>query len=201
MLLTLELVLVRSQVRLDHDSELALGEAVALVNTDDRRSGVDGLTTVDALIGFLDEHAISGSRPETDGELRAVRRLRARLRDIFDSAVHGDRDHVITGLNEIIRDAGAVPFLVEHDDNPLHLHYTPPDAPVHHRLGAEMAVTLAIVLRDGGLDRLRVCESAACGRVLVDLSRNRSRRYCDTQCGNRQHVAAYRERRARAAGR
>ena len=94
-----------------------------------------------------------------------------------------------------------MPFLVEHDGNPLHLHYNPPDAPVHDRLGAEMAVTLAIVVRDGGLDRLRVCESADCGRVLVDLSRNRSRRYCDTQCGNRQHVAAYRERRARAVAR
>jgi predicted RNA-binding Zn ribbon-like protein len=33
--------------------------------------------------------------------------------------------------------------------------------------------------------------------VLVDLSRNRSRMFCDTgNCGNRQHVAAYRERRA-----
>lgn len=33
--------------------------------------------------------------------------------------------------------------------------------------------------------------------MFVDLSKNRSRRYCDTgNCGNRQHVAAYRERRA-----
>ena len=34
--------------------------------------------------------------------------------------------------------------------------------------------------------------------VLTDLSRNRSRVFCDTgNCGNRQHVAAYRERRAK----
>ena len=34
--------------------------------------------------------------------------------------------------------------------------------------------------------------------VLVDLSKNRSRRFCDTgNCGNRQHVAAYRERLSR----
>jgi predicted RNA-binding Zn ribbon-like protein len=32
-------------------------------------------------------------------------------------------------------------------------------------------------------------------RVFVDLSRNRSRRYCDSRtCGNRLHVAAYRAR-------
>jgi hypothetical protein len=33
--------------------------------------------------------------------------------------------------------------------------------------------------------------------VLVDLSRNRSRRFCDVNgCANRAHVAAYRARRA-----
>jgi predicted RNA-binding Zn ribbon-like protein len=32
--------------------------------------------------------------------------------------------------------------------------------------------------------------------VLVDLSKNRSRRFCDSGCGNRTNVAAYRARRA-----
>jgi predicted RNA-binding Zn ribbon-like protein len=45
--------------------------------------------------------------------------------------------------------------------------------------------------------RVRVCDAPGCDAVLIDLSRNRSRRYCDTgNCGNRQHVAAYRARRA-----
>jgi predicted RNA-binding Zn ribbon-like protein len=57
------------------------------------------------------------------------------------------------------------------------------------------------VLAAGERDRLRVCEAPNCERVLVDLSRNRSRRYCDSRtCGNRLHVAAYRERRRAAAG-
>ncbi len=99
-----------------------------------------------------------------------------------------------TALNRMIAENGAVPRLVEHDGLPVHLHFTPSEAPLDQRLGAEMAVALAIVVRDGGLERLRICESAGCGRVLVDLSKNRSRRYCDTQCGNRQHVAAYRRR-------
>ena len=43
--------------------------------------------------------------------------------------------------------------------------------------------------------RLRRGEAPDGDAVLVDLSRNRSRRYCDTgNCGNRQHAAAYRER-------
>jgi predicted RNA-binding Zn ribbon-like protein len=52
--------------------------------------------------------------------------------------------------------------------------------------------------------RLRQGEAPDCDAVLIDLSKNRSRRYCDTgNCGNRQHVAAYRERlyRDRLAGR
>ena len=49
------------------------------------------------------------------------------------------------------------------------------------------------------LDRLRRCAGDGCDQVLVDLSRNRSRRFCDAGCGNRANVAAYRARR-RAAG-
>jgi predicted RNA-binding Zn ribbon-like protein len=182
------------------DSELALESTVALVNSDDRRTGDDTLTTVEALAAFLNGFSVSGFRSGAEAELRAVRRLRGRLRAVFDTAAGGDRDGVVADLNALIADARAVPYLVEHDGNPLHLHYTPPDAPVHHRLGAEMAISLAVVVRDGGVDRLRVCESPDCGRALVDLSRNRSRRYCDTQCGNRRHVAAYRRRQSRAAG-
>ncbi len=187
-------------MRLDHDSDVALDATVDLVNSDDRRTGVDHLRTVHDLATFLDRHQVSGTRAGSDAELRAVRRLRARLRAVFDAAAADDRAAVVAELNELIADARAVPYLVEHDGNPLHLHYTPFDAPVHHRIGAEMALCLAVVVRDGGVDRLRVCESEGCGRALVDLSRNRSRRYCDTQCGNRHHVAAYRQRRARAEG-
>jgi predicted RNA-binding Zn ribbon-like protein len=179
---------------LDHDSILALGAAVTLVNTDDREAGTDALDTVAALARYLDDENISGERAGTESELRAVRRLRDRLRQVFEAADEGDRDRVIDDLNRLIADAGALPHLVEHDGEPLHLHFTPPDAPVHHRLGAEMAIALAQVVCDSGLDRLRICESPGCGSVLVDLSRNRSRRYCDTQCANRQHVAAYRAR-------
>jgi predicted RNA-binding Zn ribbon-like protein len=183
-------------MHLDHDSEHVIGELVALVNGDGHDGEADVLASVESLIAFLDEHDISGSRPAAEAEVRAVRRLRSRLRGVFEAATAGDRDAVVAELNALIADAGAVPYLTEHDGNPLHLHYTPLNAPVHHRLGAEMAVTLAIVVRDGGLERLRLCASPDCGDVLVDLSRNRSRLYCDAQCANRQHVAAYRRRRS-----
>jgi predicted RNA-binding Zn ribbon-like protein len=50
----------------------------------------------------------------------------------------------------------------------------------------------------GELRRLKICAAPDCKAVVVDLSRNRSRMLCETgNCGNRQYVAAYRERRAK----
>jgi len=47
------------------------------------------------------------------------------------------------------------------------------------------------------MDRMLVCAADDCDAAVLDLSRNRSKRYCDTgNCANRAHVAAYRARRA-----
>ena len=57
------------------------------------------------------------------------------------------------------------------------------------------------VIRSDELARLRVCAADDCVDVVVDLSKNRSKRYCDGTCGNRANVAAYRARQAgREAG-
>ena len=47
----------------------------------------------------------------------------------------------------------------------------------------------------GELSRLAVCAEPSCAGIVLDLSRNRSRRFCSTACGNRVAVAAYRARR------
>ena len=198
MLLTLGDFVVRSQVQLDHDSAIALDLLVWLVNTDDARTGTDELRDPAVLRDVVTERRISGAVAGDEAELEAVRRLRGRLRRVFDLAHAGRHDEAVLALNALIADTRPMPRLVEHDGEPLHLHFTPPDAPLDQRLGAEMAVALAIVVRDGGAERLRVCETPGCGRVLIDLSKNRSRRYCDAQCANRQHAAAYRRRRALA---
>jgi predicted RNA-binding Zn ribbon-like protein len=185
---------VRSQVQLDHDTLACVDEVVDLVNTDDRGQQTDTLTTPEQLVDYLDRQQISGVRAGTGSELQAVRQLRSRLRSIFEAATAGHQETVVAELNRLIADSRAAPRLVEHDGNPIHFHFTPAGAPLHRRLGAEMGVALASVVRDGGLERLRVCASPDCDNVLVDFSRNRSRRYCDTLCANRQHVAAYRAR-------
>jgi predicted RNA-binding Zn ribbon-like protein len=52
------------------------------------------------------------------------------------------------------------------------------------------------VIRADELARLRVCAADDCEDVVVDLSKNRSKRFCDGGCGNRANVAAYRARKA-----
>ena len=52
------------------------------------------------------------------------------------------------------------------------------------------------VIRLGERDRLQVCSAEDCDDVYVDLSRNRSRKFCDGTCGTKANVAAYRARKA-----
>jgi predicted RNA-binding Zn ribbon-like protein len=44
------------------------------------------------------------------------------------------------------------------------------------------------------MSRFSVCADPDCDGVVLDLSRNRSRKFCSTACGNRNAVAAYRSR-------
>lgn len=56
-------------------------------------------------------------------------------------------------------------------------------------------MAVADLVRGDDLTRLRRCAGDGCDAVLVDLTRNRSKRFCDTgNCANRAHVAAYRAR-------
>lgn len=95
----------------------------------------------------------------------------------------------------MLREAGALPQLVKHDGWGYHLHATAPDAPLVDRMAVEAAMALLDVVRLGELERLRTCDADDCDDVHVDLSRNRSRRFCSSTCANRVHVAAFRARR------
>jgi predicted RNA-binding Zn ribbon-like protein len=181
-------------VHIDHDTLVGIQETVDLVNSDDRRANTDLLATIEDLDAYLARHGVTGRRTRDRTELEAMRRLRSTLREVFERADAGDATRVVDALNDLLARSNASPRLVQHDDQPLHLHFTPADATLERRLGAELATSLAIVVRDGGIRRLRICDAPDCASVLIDVSKNRSRRFCDTQCGNRQNVAAYRRR-------
>ena len=82
-----------------------------------------------------------------------------------------------------------------HDDWGYHLHATPSQAPLADRMAVEAAMAFVDVVRQQELDRLSTCGADDCDDVLVDLTKNRSRRYCSTSCANRVNVAAFRARR------
>jgi predicted RNA-binding Zn ribbon-like protein len=68
-------------------------------------------------------------------------------------------------------------------------------------MAVEAAMAFVDVIRSGELSRLSICSYQDCGNVIVDLSKNRSKRFCDLGCGNRAAVTAYRARKAAAAAR
>ena len=177
-----------------YDTESSLVAAAALVNTGSR--GRELLPDEEALVAFLDRHRYTGRRDGTEDELGQVRQLRGRLRPAWT----GDIEAVVALSNALLADAHALPWLADHDGLDWHLHLTTPEAALVDRIAAESAMALADLIRLGALDRLGVCAAPRCDAVLVDLTRNRSRRFCDTgNCGNRQHVAAYRARRGQAS--
>ena len=173
-----------------HDTEVSLAEAAALVNT----VGLDGdtLVTLADLDDFLAHHPRSGAIRRTQDELQSVRALRPRLRKFWTVK---DRDDVAMLANEILAEADARPYLSRHDEWDWHLHVTRPEAPLADRIGAEAAMAFLDLIRSDALGRLRICAAQDCEDVLIDLSKNSSKRYCDTgNCGNRANVAAYRAR-------
>jgi predicted RNA-binding Zn ribbon-like protein len=176
-----------------HDTEVALAAAAALVNTAD---GADEhLPDGAALDEFVRAWGWTGGRTHDEAELRAVRELRPQLRQLWE----GSEERVVEIVNELLREANALPRLVRHDSWDYHLHATPPDAPLATRMAVEAAMAFVDVVRSNELSRLRICEYATCDNVVVDLSKNRSKRFCEDGCGNRAAVAAYRARKTAKA--
>ncbi|MFE5476858.1 MULTISPECIES: CGNR zinc finger domain-containing protein [unclassified Nocardia] len=170
-----------------HDTEAALLAAVELVNS---AEDPDTLTEAAQLAEFFERHVYTGAHTGDAAELTAVRALRAPLRAMLTS----DRDAAVTLVNETLAGHRAVPQLVRHGDVDYHVHAVPPQAPLPVRIAVETAMAMIDLIRADDLSRLSICADADCAGLVLDLSRNRSRRYCSTACGNRNAVAAYRAR-------
>lgn len=172
-----------------HDTEEALQAAVALVNS---AEPPDTLTSVEELAEWFAEYSFTGRRDADEKELKGVRALRPVLRDLLTS----ERDDAAETVNVMLAEAGAVPRLVRHDAFDWHLHAVPADAPLVTRITVEVAMAMIDVIRADEMSRLGVCDDDGCDGLVLDLSKNRSRRYCSVACGNRNAVAAYRARQA-----
>ncbi len=170
------------------DTDAALQAAVALVNSADEPG--DPLGSVDDLSAFLASWPYTGRVDATERELRAVRRLRPALKALLLA----ERDEAAEIVNGMLAQAKALPQLQRHDHWDWHVHAVDPDRPLEERVVVETAMAMIDVIRADEMSRLDRCAADDCDDVVLDLSRNRSRRYCSTTCGNREAVAAYRAR-------
>lgn len=174
-----------------HDTETVLRAAAWLVNTLSPTNG-DRLTTRVELDEFLATERYSGEILGTEIELRRVRALRPRLRRFWEVP---DRDEAADLVNELLTECDARPYLIRHDELDWHLHLTRNDQPLDQRIAAESAMAFLDLIRADEWARMKTCAATDCEDVLVDLSKNRSKRFCDTgNCANRMHVTAYRAR-------
>jgi predicted RNA-binding Zn ribbon-like protein len=188
----------RSQSGFGADLTEALLACAELINTGRDAAG-EGLETVADVQAFGDRYAFHGI-PAGPRDVPRLRAHRARLDAIATACEPAGHDEAIGMLNALLAQTGAVPQIVAHDGRGPHIHVSRPAAPLADRVAAHLAMGLAELVVAGESERMRSCAAPPCRNVFVDLSRNRSRRYCDSRtCGNRLHVAAYRARRSGAA--
>ena len=170
-----------------YDTEASLRAAVDLVNS---AEPPDTLTSIEELDAWYTVHGFTGRRDRDAAELEALRAVRPKLRDLLT----GGRDAAAEQVNAMLAEAGALPQLMRHDGLDWHIHAIDRDAPLDRRVLVEAAMAMIDVIRADELSRLAVCADDGCEGLVLDLSRNRSRRFCSTICGNRAAVAAYRAR-------
>lgn len=169
---------------------MALRSAVFLANT---AVPHDTLTTEAELESFYVDFAYSGTRTERAQELADVRAIRTRLLTLLTAG----RDEAADLVNDWLAEAQAVPQLRRHDGSDWHVHAVAENAPLAVRILVETAMAMIDVIRTDEMNRLSRCAATDCTGVVLDLSRNRSRRFCSSTCGNRAAQAAHR---ARATG-
>ncbi|AXE25613.1 hypothetical protein C0216_21105 [Streptomyces globosus] len=183
-------------MQIPHDTRRALDVVVALVNTAAEADQPDGLADLGSLRAFVREYDISDVGELGVRDLAGVRTVRGKFAQVFAAPTARAAASLI---NELVATAGTTPQLTDHDGYDWHVHYFAPGASLGDHLAADGGMALAFIVVAGEEERLRRCEAPDCRRAFVDLSRNRSRRYCDSRtCGNRLHVAAYRARRKEA---
>ncbi|PPF45539.1 RNA-binding protein [Pseudoclavibacter sp. AY1F1] len=177
-----------------NDTEEALAAAAAIVNSDVEPLS---LRTRGELADFFRDLGYTGRFDGDEAEFQRIRAIRPRLRELLTA----DRDAAALLVNQALVEHNATPQLVRHgtpdgkDWHDWHLHAVDSDRPLDERITVETALAVVDLIRADEMSRLGVCDADGCDGVVVDLTRNRTKRFCSTRCANRSAVAAYRARR------
>lgn len=181
------------QVVLD-DYVWAAGVATDLVNTaPEVWHGEDQLPDLASLITFAELRSIPVKvRP---GDLRAVHRLRATVRDLID---HPAQARLITEAGALTSAIGNVTLDVT-SGRPRWTVSLRPGATAVDALSLICGVGILGVIQSLDVTRFRACGAPTCQGAFIDTTRPGRRRYCmPGLCGNRVNVANHRARKAAA---
>jgi predicted RNA-binding Zn ribbon-like protein len=174
------------------DTVDGLDAAATLLNTvaGANATGRDLLSTPEELTALIVANQYAGRFDRDAAELDAVRGIRDRFRRIWTLS----RDELVDEINAMLRETRALPQLMRHDGLDWHLHAVPLNAPLAERILVETAMALLDVARSNETWRMRACEAFDCDGLLIDLSKNGSKRFCSVRCGNRMNMVAWRAR-------
>ena len=154
--------------------------------------------------GWLERYLgrwVSDPEGEIDSETarRALRSLRKAMRTIVNLLVRRRkvRAEDWARLNAFLE---RVPYIrrIEAGSGKLALTEMPVGGPLDAAL-ASIARSFAATLAEADISRLKICQNRDCLWVFLDSSKNKSRRWCETTCGNLMKVRRFRQRRKRAS--
>jgi predicted RNA-binding Zn ribbon-like protein len=172
--------------------------AVRLVNSGACDADADPLRSCEAFRAFVAGRPFFDV-PVTPADLDRLRLLRSELTGVFTAASDGD-DHAAAGaLNALLMVHPVHPVLVQHDDEPWHVHLNESGS-MTDRYAATSVIGLSLMLSALGKERLGICAVAACDRVFIDSSKNKSRRYCAEHSATKGNVTSLRGQRRPASG-
>ena len=178
--------------RTSEKPEEKLGSYAALVEWG-RKAGI---------VSAREGHAMRKSGPTSKSMLQRATSLRESIYRIFAARAVGRRARPsdLAMLNEIVREAmGHLQLAAEAKG---FVWRWPADSDAARRILWTVARSTADLLTSDHLGAVRECAGAGCGWLFLDLSRNRSRRWCAmSDCGNREKARRHyqRVRQARAA--
>jgi len=148
------------------------------------------LRTPADLAAFLREHDLPVKRLGT-AELEGVRTLRAEVRALFAAESQAEALRRVNGLLEgartqlaAVKDRGGVRIAWSMDQ----------DIDFFDALRSAVAVNVAHLAAEFGVERLRVCGASPCIDVFLDTSKRGEQRFCGPRCATRTRVAAHRAR-------
>lgn len=182
----------------------ALTAAADLINTAEGLKSAqdtpDTLNSVEGMKAYLTEREPELEWPTTTAnkkQLEKVRSLRGQLHTVWSSApVTGHSGLEI--INKLLKGVGTELVITEAEgEAQFRERPIPVSRQISDVITATVAGALAHLVTSEETGRLRICRGDDCEAAIVDLTRNRSKLFCDFgNCANRAHVRAYRARQA-----